>query len=89
MNEPVKAVARALRHRHDRRHRAEDEDIPECWMNDAHAAIDAFLAAVREPSEQVKAAGLGPRHFAGPITSWRIMIDALRDELLSSPGDGS
>lgn len=89
MNDPMKAVARALRRRHDGHHRPEHEDIPEWWMNDAHAAIDAFLAAVREPSEQVKAAGLAPTHFSGPITSWRTMIDALRAELLLPPGDGS
>ena len=53
-------------------------------VDDARAAIAAFLDAVREPSE-----GMIQRSwfYDGSIDVWPAMIDALRAELLPPPGD--
>jgi hypothetical protein len=95
MTDPIEAVARALRRRHDWADRA---DIPEWWMDDARAAIAEFLDAVREPSDGMKHSGTeflygedfveNPAAVTTAVETWQAMIDTLRAELLPPPGDG-
>ena len=97
MTDPIEAVARALRLRHDGAHRAESAHVPEWWMDDARAAIAAFLDAVREPSEGMKHSGTeflygedfveNPAAVTTAVGTWHFMIDALRAKLLPPPGD--
>ena len=66
-------------------------------VDDARAAIAAFLDAVREPSANAKDAGTevlygedfvgNPKASTTAMETWQAMIDALRAELLPPPGD--